>query len=766
MDFGRFFAGFALVFGWLLFPVTVWAEPADPGIEAEEAVEYVDRLIDGGRLEPLISQTENGTGSSKGNIRSLVAELSGSRISPKSRIAGVDDSDTDRSQNEIGMSISGRYQTDNYGLFGIDAELRRGTENRISGGQKSDSTNVSITLSNRGFPLGSGWLADSAVGMVTATAIPLVRRQPRFYIPTSPLLGGTVTLKSYHHLVQQVSLEDLEPRVSFNISAGEPGVLGGLRLAEFSGLSGMSVTGGGEIEVTPRLVAGVQAIVVDNTHDPYSVIFQSSSLSSGEVGKVSGQAVLASASYTTGKFRIQGNAMWSHLSGQVLGSTLSSGGDDLLTQDVSSKAAGAWFDATYRTGRSSHSGGMFYFGPDLTWGAAAIVNNAYGGYYRFTTSSQRWRWTFSLDTVDSVNGRSASGVIMNGDVRRQLTFNTGLGVNSTVRVANKRTSSQLLAYVDFSNRFGSTRAEAGWSHDPASDLYHAGWNQNWSLPAWVPSGSRLSTQLSFDHKHQSEESFFLEGEKLNGRTNSFGAAVSAGASPFSGISFDTTLAFNSDASTSSSGVYGPVDATGGALGVLSSQQGRAFSATVSATARLSPNWSLSASFTSTRSSLVTRNGLAGLASSPLGFTQSELADAQKSTFRLVAGYLTLRYSISAGRRKGSVGWLKYPVGGTGALEGRVYLDGNANRQREPSEAGVAGVVVILDGIHAVRTDQSGYYRFDNVSDGSHRVTVNADALPLPWSIVSDDGSDAQNSYARVVKVGVRSTTRLDIAAGR
>ena len=65
----------------------------------------------------------------------------------------------------------------------------------------------------------------------------------------------------------------------------------------------------------------------------------------------------------------------------------------------------------------------------------------------------------------------------------------------------------------------------------------------------------------------------------------------------------------------------------------------------------------------------------------------------------------------------------HPVGGTGTLAGHVYLDANANRVREPSEAGAAGIIVILDGILAIRTDQSGYYRFDDVADGRHRVTV-------------------------------------------
>ncbi len=458
---------------------------------------------------------------------------------------------------------------------------------------------------------------------------------------------------------------------------------------------------------------------------------------------------------------LQANAISSHLSASAKSSS-----EALNDPDRSASAAGTWIDASYRLGRQSHSGGVYYFGPDLSWGASAVINNVYGAYYRFSSTSQRWRWTFSIDGVESVNDEGSSGLIANADARRQLNFTTGIGLNSTLRVANGNTSSQLLAFVDFRNALGTTRLEAGWSQDSASDLFHLGWNQNWSLPDTFPSGSRLSTQLAYDHRRQSEESPFLPDESLFGRTNSFAAAISAGTRPFAGIGFDATVAYNSNASTSSSVVYGPVDSTSGVLGALSSQQGEAFSATLTATARLSRNWSLLASYTDSRSSLLSRFGLPGVPSSPIGLSPTELEDIRQSSFRLRAGYLTLRYSISAGRRSGAIGKRDYPVGGTGTLSGRVYLDENGNGEREPSEQGVPGIVIILDGLQAVRTDQSGDYRIENVWDGDHRITLNADALPLPWRIESSEEADYQSSYTATVKIGVRSDTRLDIAAVR
>ena len=75
-------------------------------------------------------------------------------------------------------------------------------------------------------------------------------------------------------------------------------------------------------------------------------------------------------------------------------------------------------------------------------------------------------------------------------------------------------------------------------------------------------------------------------------------------------------------------------------------------------------------------------------------------------------------------------------------------------------------MVIVDGILAMRTDQSGHYRFEGLADGPHRVTLDADALPLPWVIAAKDQQGFDIPFAATVDVGVRATARLDIAATR
>ena len=104
------------------YPIIAKADSDPAGDEESEPEVYVDRLIDGGNLEPSITLGGESGRNTSGNVRSLTVELTGSRISPKSSITGIDTSRIDRVQQEEGLSVSGRYQTDNYGLLGIDAE--------------------------------------------------------------------------------------------------------------------------------------------------------------------------------------------------------------------------------------------------------------------------------------------------------------------------------------------------------------------------------------------------------------------------------------------------------------------------------------------------------------------------------------------------------------------------------------------------------------------------------------------------------------------
>lgn len=725
------------------------AAPAEAQASPPAEAAYVDRLIDGGSLAPEVTREEPAAAQQTGNVRSLVVELGGSITAPRVRIDGVAQPGGDAALREAGLRVTARYQSDNLGLLGLDAQLRRGSSPGPFGSAAQEHWSGSVTATSRALPLGDGWLADLAAGATAMPVSELARRQSRFFLPSLPILGAQSVLRRYAPLGRGASSADPEPTASVNLAVGEPGLFGGVRLSDFSGLGGLAVSGGGQVLLAPRWTAALQALAVRDTRDPYAAILQTAP--PANQGRIAAEAGYAALVYSGEGVRVQANGIWSHRSGGTVNAIVPAGG-----------ALGGWLDARLRIGRASHSAGLYYFEPGLAWGTSALINNARGGYYRFASSSQRWRWTVNLDAVEAVSTGGSSGLIGNVEVRRKLTFTTWTGVSSTVRRTRGQTSGQVLGFVDFSNRLGETRAELGWAHDPGSDIYRMGLNHHWHMPDWLPSGSRLSTQVSYQLSRQEAARAELAGSPAREQASSIALGLSAGAAPFSGVSFDATLAYNSDARLTRTGAIGPIDLGSGALGSLSSQQGQAFSATVVASMRLSPQWSLSASYTDATSQLTARYGLLDPAFAVPGLLPDQLGDRERSTFRLRAAFLTLRFTGSAGRPRGSLGVRTYPVGGTGNVEGRVFLDANDNQRHEAGEAGAAGIVIILDGIQAVRTDASGYYRFEGVADGPHRITLNADALPLPWVIEAEGKRGTGAPYVREIELGVRETLRLDI----
>lgn len=729
-------------------------EDADSS-KPSDAAPYVDRLIADGNLEPLIIESDQSDNNFAGNPRSLSVELGGSLVSHSTQLDRAGNAVSRQLQGDADVAISASYQSDNLGLLQIEAQLHRGFDNWSAQGSGTQKWQGLFSLSSRNLPLGDGWLADGMLGVTRTPTISLIDRQMRFYLPSSTILGASAVFKGYR---KQTTLSEgpYEPFTSFNLSVGEPGLLGGLRRSGFSGLSGVAASAGGQMRLAPRWTTGVQAIAVENIQNPYA----SFSLATGAAdtaSRITAQSAVGAITYADSALQVQANAIWSRHS-------LSN--SDFGLQNQHSSAGGMWIDAGLRVGKSFHSAGIYYFGSGLHWGSAALFNNVRGGYYRLSAASQRWRSTFNLDIMEPVDGTAYRTMILHSDLRRQINFDTLIGLNSSVRLIEGRKASQFLAFVDFASKPGSTRVEVGWTDEPQSRLFRAGVNQSWTMPSWAGASSRLNTQLGFERGKLSGSSNFPSTITTGKTTNGFSAAISGGLSPFAGASIDANIAYNSNGTAIGPEARSPINIIDNNLAAVTSQRGRSFSAAIVASLRLSRNWSISASYTDTTSSLRARYGLTSAIHTPAQPGASAAASSLRDLYHLRAGFLTLRYMTSAGLPKPTLGYRQFPVGGTGSVEGRVYYDTNDSRKREPAEAGVAGIRVILDGIHAVRTDQSGYYRFDDVADGPHLVTVDTDSLPLPWNIAANDQPDAGLPYAAQIDVDIRSTTILDIAAGK
>jgi hypothetical protein len=99
-----------------------------------------------------------------------------------------------------------------------------------------------------------------------------------------------------------------------------------------------------------------------------------------------------------------------------------------------------------------------------------------------------------------------------------------------------------------------------------------------------------------------------------------------------------------------------------------------------------------------------------------------------------------------------------PGSGSGRLSGVVYLDANENGRYDAGEWGAANVTVILDGRFSARTDPNGRFDFAVVAAGHHVLTVQADNLPLPWTLPGSGRTE--------VEVGTREHTTVTIGALR
>jgi hypothetical protein len=119
-------------------------------------------------------------------------------------------------------------------------------------------------------------------------------------------------------------------------------------------------------------------------------------------------------------------------------------------------------------------------------------------------------------------------------------------------------------------------------------------------------------------------------------------------------------------------------------------------------------------------------------------------------------FLTVRYQEACGAHFAPLGGM--PGSGSGRLSGVVYLDANENGRYDAGESGAASVTVILDGRFSVRSDSNGRFDFPAVAAGHHVLTVQADNLPLPWTLT--------NSGRTEVDVATRDRTEVNIGALR
>jgi len=466
-------------------------------------------------------------------------------------------------------------------------------------------------------------------------------------------------------------------------SYGAPGIYDGLRLAGFSRLGGQILTAGAQWPLGPQ----AQAQAGFQVADAHAVDTGVDSL--GAPSKTSARSVYGAIASAAGDDRMQLN---------VIDSQSNQGRHNL----------GAWFDGEMRTGRYRHNFGVFRFEPDMSWGYIPINRDLLGGYYRVNYSSQQWIWAVGLDSVSSVTGLGLDANFLTGNVRYQVDRSLGVGGGGTLRAASTD-SGTLYGFVDKQSVLGTTRmqldlvASEGAQRGEQVTVDHA-----W--PTQV--GLRLSTSLAFARE-----------TNAGVRTTRASLAALGGIDITNNLSIEGTVRLSVEREATRT------------LGKF---------ANLGLVWRISPRWSLSATYYDNRSETRPFATIAPVV--PVELVVPALRDR--------ALFVTVRYQDHAGTPVAPLGGA--PGTGAGTIVGSIFYDANDDGRRAANEAGATNVTVLLDGKFSTRTNSEGRFEFPFVASGPHSLTVVPDNLALPYSVAREGRRD--------VLVRTRETTSIDIAA--
>lgn len=390
--------------------------------------EYQDRLIDDGRLLPDIWLGE-------------VPEHDASGLPRGLRLDAIytDFKRDGKSSSQYGAGVSGFLGTPLHGAWSFDGVFGNREEASIA------------TLWQRDMPFDGGWRATNGLGNLNSPNIDLARWQPRWYLPTSPMLGASTEWRR-------------AGGAQLAAGVGEPGVYTGLYVPGFRRLGGMLATAGGQAALASNWTAGLQYL---GANDVRSVLQPSE-----DTRDFSTNSVFGAAAWQDGLRRLQFNALSSH-------------------SNFDGSRGGGWVDGQVEAGRYMHGFGAFYLGSNLIWGNQPVGSDFTGAYYRINFGSRQWSWDAQVDYSAPIgdSGYDAT-TFVSGSARYQATRDLALGGGGNARFDG---NSAWSAYAFVENAWplllNRTQLYVA-DNSPKRDVTVTA-SQTWNVPA----GTRLSTSV-------------------------------------------------------------------------------------------------------------------------------------------------------------------------------------------------------------------------------------------------------------------------------
>lgn len=399
---------------------------------------YQDRIIAPESLQALPPDEEDDAADSDGLPRSLRIELNHSRTERGSE-----------SFDEQGLAVNGFWETATLGSFSLDATLFQSDRERF---REASGFGGSATLWQRYLHLDGGWRIDNGLGVLNTPALPLQRKQYRFYLPTTPFAGVS---SDWTHTGSKLQLQG---------AFGRAGIYSGTRVTGFDVGDGEVGALGAQWPWSPQWTGTAAFIGTHGRIVPDELgeaVFQSAHTS----------ALHSAVDWQGGRDNMQVN---------------------LLTSDGDlGRASGAWIDASARRGRYTHNYGLFRLDPGLAWGALPINNDVEGGYYRLGYQYGRWLWNAGIDTLQSISGNGFVGQYATGFARYQANSTLGYGGSLSLRRAGEL-SHGAQVFADKRTRWGQTRIQLDQARGGGGDSWQLGLDQAFELKQ----GARLSASVA------------------------------------------------------------------------------------------------------------------------------------------------------------------------------------------------------------------------------------------------------------------------------
>lgn len=356
-----------------------------------------------------------------------------------------------RRRSRIGYAVFGLLETPNHGSLSID------------GSHSPHSDRGTLTLRQRGLPLGDGWTANHEAGVINSPLPPVSRQPSRVALPSALLQG----------VAGEWARED--GGWQWQAATGEPGRLDGQPTSVWrSGVGRRHSLG---LQWRPAAVGAVAGALPPAG---WTLVAQAESARGTSLqdrpaagDRFDADGTLLSARLEAEDERFQAN--WLQARGGPVGE----------------RREGLWLDAEWDDGAHRHGVSAYRLDPDLHWAGLPMAADAEGVQARSTWRKRQWSLEGSLDLLRSVADPVQDGYYATLSGRRRLAVGQQIGAGLAMRDFGGRAWT---AYTDWrvDNPLGPSGWRLGWSGGASQAReQRLTYDQDWR----VPQGWTLSTSL-------------------------------------------------------------------------------------------------------------------------------------------------------------------------------------------------------------------------------------------------------------------------------